>query len=891
MSHSVKKQLAMILLAVVLVLSLAVVLTACGEHEHTYSTAWSADADYHWHKPTCNDTKELKDREQHSFNEEGVCTVCNYLHEHTFSTEWKKSSANHWHEATCEHKDEKSDLDAHSYDENDKCTVCGYDKGHQHTYSGWLVDEYNVNHYKLPTCDDTDEMIGPFPHVDEDGDGVCDVCLTANFHIHSFSTEWSHDEDGHWKAATCHSDAKSEYAEHVDEDDNGYGDGVCDVCGYPELPHEHKFEQEWTFDERVHWHVATCTHFMERGDYALHSFNGRGVCKCGVEKSYVDVYDLYTRTGNLTFVEWLRWLAENNVVRVEKTESGDGIYYYKDGSSEFAFLGDRIVKVKAVDTEGNPLARVWVMVSEYTSDEIYVEVGGTTALGIAETDANGFAEIIFSPIDGYSSAVISYHLRIAEAKDVAVYLGIDEEDARPIPNRYGVAEGFEYAIIEVGENASDAGVVELEFSYSIGWSAYDKFYLPYRRYYTDALHAEGLVEEGFEYELTTSGDNLFDYFYFSPQQYDYRQGRNPDENIQIVENAKVAASGNYRISFTIEGDATAVLYFWDEDGIHLDGAGYKTNADGTPHNDYITAISGEGDGNYYSGGNFIEVVISPELGLRLFQLGIKSDVECKVTFTVERTGDYDPYKPHYYMEKLEDGKYGVEDKLTFIAYKTALINFALPEVPAGLYTISLEFPSGATGEYKGEAGMYYAYTPRTSETDKVSVWQGDGLSGNNARRQCKGIIRIHEGDDVLSIENNATTTIRNITVLLEKYELPDFNADGEYAYLPVAPESWGNPFTNALIASPGTYTLEINAYVKGYKNDPVYTEPMKAHIGGREFTTGAPEISAGNPMLSFVGLTLTYTVTVTVTEQDSTISLLSALSYSLTARVKLTAVA
>ena len=115
MSHSIRKQLLLILLAVALVLSLAVVFTACNkQHEHAFSTEWTTDADYHWHEATCNDTREVKDRGQHSFNEDWKCTLCNYQHEHTFSEEWKSNGTNHWHEATCEHEDEKSDMNAHS---------------------------------------------------------------------------------------------------------------------------------------------------------------------------------------------------------------------------------------------------------------------------------------------------------------------------------------------------------------------------------------------------------------------------------------------------------------------------------------------------------------------------------------------------------------------------------------------------------------------------------------------------------------------------------------------------------------------------------------------------------------------------------------------------------
>ena len=53
------------------------------------------------------------------------------------------------------------------------------------------------------------------------------LLLTACGHDHTFATEWSKDATHHWHAATCeHTEEKSDYAEHVDENN----DGVCDVC-------------------------------------------------------------------------------------------------------------------------------------------------------------------------------------------------------------------------------------------------------------------------------------------------------------------------------------------------------------------------------------------------------------------------------------------------------------------------------------------------------------------------------------------------------------------------------------------------------------------------------------------------------------------------------------
>lgn len=71
------KKLSLGLFALALAATFA--LPACGEtaHTHTFSDEWSSDALGHWHAPTCGDTTQKKDLENHSF-ENGICTVCGY---------------------------------------------------------------------------------------------------------------------------------------------------------------------------------------------------------------------------------------------------------------------------------------------------------------------------------------------------------------------------------------------------------------------------------------------------------------------------------------------------------------------------------------------------------------------------------------------------------------------------------------------------------------------------------------------------------------------------------------------------------------------------------------------------------------------------------------------
>ena len=920
MSHSIRKQLLLILLAVAIVLSLAVVFTACNkQHEHAFSTEWATDADYHWHEATCNDTREVKDRGQHSFNEDWKCTLCNYQHEHTFSEEWKSNGTNHWHEATCEHEDEKSDMNAHSYDEDGKCTVCGHQKPivsehqhsyseqwttdsdyhwheatcehegeisglgahvfdedgkctecgyvkpaepkHEHTYSDWLGDADGENHYKLPTCDDTDEMIGPFPHVDEDGDGACDVCLTTKLHQHSFSAEWSHDGEGHWKAATCkHSELKSEYAEHVDEDGNGYGDGVCDICGYSELHHEHKFEEEWTINESVHWHVAICIHFMERGDYGSHAFNAQGVCKCGVKKSYVDVYGLYSRTGNLTFVEWLRWLADKGVVRVEKTESGDGIYYYEDGTSEIEFLGDRTVTVKVV-ADDKPVQHAWVMVSFFDGVG-YTEVNGTLALGIGETDENGIVEILFSPIRGYSAENKEYHVRLAEARDVAIVLGISEENAKPLPNRISLIKGYEYINFDVSENAGEDGPVEIKCAVDNGWYNYDKFSLPYKRYYADQLKGEGITETGATYTFTASGGNLFDYFYFNPSKYNVGSATPVEKDI-IIEYATFAASGTYRIYFEVEDNVNAMLYFWGND-VNLDGVHHQ-KSDGSPHDSYISSVSGGVAGeSKHTGGNYVVVNVSVGQGLKIHGLGIATDKECQVTLTVVR--DENP-AADYTIEATEDGKYRVPStKITFKATETMV--FDISAVPSGVYKLKVLYSSGTMS-----VGILYGYVDIHNKVNLYETKTTTESSSNN------GVLRIGDSDNVLYIKSAGEKNATMKEVSLERYEMPEVNGNGETVRVPAAATSLDETYQIPVKAEPGLYSLTVEFSIADTETK---NYPMTVNVGGREYTDAQIEVVEYTSSRKYA-----YTFTVEITEQETLMYIRCGTSVSFIANVTL----
>lgn len=55
-----------------------------------------------------------------------ACDNFNISHEHAFSNAWEVNSISHWHKSTCGHQNLFSDLGEHSFGEDGKCSVCGY---------------------------------------------------------------------------------------------------------------------------------------------------------------------------------------------------------------------------------------------------------------------------------------------------------------------------------------------------------------------------------------------------------------------------------------------------------------------------------------------------------------------------------------------------------------------------------------------------------------------------------------------------------------------------------------------------------------------------------------------------------------------------------------------
>ena len=246
--------------------------------DHTYSRKWSYDENSHWHAATCPHKDLRADEAAHTPNSSGYCTVCgkmfvievpgraatcevsgrrsyyrvgtqNYedkectkritdlknwqktsgyipVLDHTYSDEWTYDENTHWHAATCEHKNRRGDEAAHIPDDNGFCKVCGSPGLVEYPGEAATCEEAgHLAYYKFGgKCYQDKECTKEIKDLDNwlKTDGF--IPMTD----HTYSKNWTSDENSHWHAATCpHKDLRADEAAHT-QDNRGY----CTVCGY-----------------------------------------------------------------------------------------------------------------------------------------------------------------------------------------------------------------------------------------------------------------------------------------------------------------------------------------------------------------------------------------------------------------------------------------------------------------------------------------------------------------------------------------------------------------------------------------------------------------------------------------------------------------------------------
>ncbi len=119
-----KKSIRAFVLTFMLIVPVMFLFSACGKHEHSFSSDWSKSETQHWHACTDENCNEKQDLADHDFVwvektpagvhtdkvETGTCQTCQYQKDRTVegtgehSWEWKSDGTKHWEQTTCEHE-------------------------------------------------------------------------------------------------------------------------------------------------------------------------------------------------------------------------------------------------------------------------------------------------------------------------------------------------------------------------------------------------------------------------------------------------------------------------------------------------------------------------------------------------------------------------------------------------------------------------------------------------------------------------------------------------------------------------------------------------------------------------------------------------------------------
>ena len=300
------------------------------DHTHTFDTEnWETSETEHWHKATCGHNV-TSDKAAH-VDGNGICSVCQYVictHEELDEENWRTNENGHWRPAKCGHEITEVEVIPHTYDDDGICTVCEYYNGHVHTYeSGWTKDE--TYHWHASDCNHPLEIDGKEAHTeaDENKDGVCDEC-EYTYCTHTYANKWSSDDSGHWYAVTCGCTGASAVKEnHVDE----IKDGVCDECGYEIC--EHTFnETKWASNATHHWHPATCGHDA-KGFYEEHKdTDNDGICETCKDENGNPVQFCSHFSDVLSSDETGHWYAK--ICEHETAEQTKGFEIHTDAAND-----------------------------------------------------------------------------------------------------------------------------------------------------------------------------------------------------------------------------------------------------------------------------------------------------------------------------------------------------------------------------------------------------------------------------------------------------------------------------------------------------------------------------------------------------------------------------
>ena len=152
-------------------------------------------------------------------------------------------------------------LTTHTYDSacDEECNVCGLIRSIEHTFTKVWSKSYKGHWHECTKCGEQEDFAKhiPGPAATEENEQVCVACgyviMPKKTHTHSYGSEWTSDEAGHWHACTGCKEEKN-YASHTF--DNAC-DSECNTCGY-KRENTHTYDTEgWLTSSFEHWNVCS----------------------------------------------------------------------------------------------------------------------------------------------------------------------------------------------------------------------------------------------------------------------------------------------------------------------------------------------------------------------------------------------------------------------------------------------------------------------------------------------------------------------------------------------------------------------------------------------------------------------------------------------------------
>lgn len=152
-------------------------------------------------------------------------------------------------------------LTTHTYDSacDEECNVCGLTREIEHTFTKVWSKSYKGHWHECTKCGEQADFAKhiPGPAATEDKEQVCLTCsyviMPKKAHVHSYGSEWTSDDTGHWHACTGCKEEK-DYASHTFDDDC---DPDCNTCGH-KRENSHSYDTEgWLTSSFEHWNICS----------------------------------------------------------------------------------------------------------------------------------------------------------------------------------------------------------------------------------------------------------------------------------------------------------------------------------------------------------------------------------------------------------------------------------------------------------------------------------------------------------------------------------------------------------------------------------------------------------------------------------------------------------